>query len=92
MFYSKIKYPNCGCYVYYFLKGINFSSLDLGSAVPSMTTSYLNEMTILKPTQNVIMKFDIYLKMILEIVYSKNDQSDKLNKLNDLLLSKLATI
>lgn len=92
MFYSIIKEPFSGYYAYYFLKQMDFNSLDVGSAVPSMTTEYLNNIPIIKPSLLVLKMFDGYLEKLVKIIEFEKEQSNKLNVFKNLLLSRLATI
>ncbi|PWK16098.1 type I restriction enzyme S subunit [Arcicella aurantiaca] len=91
MFYSIMKLDFGIHYTYFFLKTINFGALDLGSAVPSMTTSYLNEMQILVPTQSILEKFDYHTKKIIQSIDLKIDSINNIEQIKDLLLSKLST-
>ncbi len=92
MFYSVLKEASCGCYVFYFLQKIDFSSIDVGSAVPSMTTEYLNGIQILKPLPNTLDIFDKIVSKLRRIKELKRQQCVSLHKFKDLLFSKLATI
>lgn len=59
MFYTKISEDINGKYLYYLLKSMNLSSLNVGSAVPSLTTEILNKVELKLPdrsTQNKIAK------------------------------------
>lgn len=49
MFYTKIKKGNCGKYLYYLLKSIDLASMNVGSAVPSLTTEVLNKLEVSIP-------------------------------------------
>jgi len=46
MFYTKIKEGNNGKYLYYLLKSMDLASMNVGSAVPSLTTEVLNKVEI----------------------------------------------
>ncbi|WP_271252189.1 restriction endonuclease subunit S [Pseudanabaena sp. Chao 1811] len=92
MFYSIVKNLYSGCYVYYYLKSINFNSLDVGSAVPSMTTAYLNNMIIIKPAKDILKIYDCHLNKVIKLIECEIEQNQKLNILKNLLLSKLATM
>lgn len=54
MFYTIPKIDNTLIYVFNVLSKMDFNSLNVGSAVPSMTTEYLNSMQILIPENNVL--------------------------------------
>ena len=92
MFFSKILVEYSGYYVFYYLKQIDFGLLDVGSAVPSMTTNYLNGMKLLQPQKNTLKKFDNYFDRIIRMIEEKDMNNKKLEKLKSVLLSKLATI
>jgi type I restriction enzyme, S subunit len=49
MFYTKIKAGNNGKYLYYLLKSMDLASMNVGSAVPSLTTEVLNKVEITVP-------------------------------------------
>lgn len=51
MFYTKIKSGNNGKYLYYLLKSMNLASMNVGSAVPSLTTEVLNKVEINVPDE-----------------------------------------
>jgi len=92
MFFSKLKKEYYGRYVYYCLTSIDFNSLNVGSAVPSMTTQYLNGMTILKPTDNALKSFENLIDKIGRHILFRKKQINKLTDFQSVLLSKLATI
>ena len=49
MFYTKIKDGVQGKYLYYLLKSMDLASMNIGSAVPSLTTEVLNKVEITIP-------------------------------------------
>jgi len=51
MFYTKIKKGNNGKYLYYLLKSMDLASMNVGSAVPSLTTEVLNKVEINVPNE-----------------------------------------
>ena len=51
MFYTKIKSGNNGKYLYYLLKSMDLASMNVGSAVPSLTTEVLNKVEINVPDE-----------------------------------------
>lgn len=51
MFYTKIKAGNNGKYLYYLLKSMDLASMNVGSAVPSLTTEVLNKVEINLPDE-----------------------------------------
>lgn len=52
MFYTKIKEGNNGKYLYYLLKSMDLASMNVGSAVPSLTTEVLNKIEINLPDED----------------------------------------
>ena len=68
MFYTQMKKDNVAKYVYFFLKAINMSELNSGSAVPSMTTKTLNDMDIKIPDKEVLAEFDKQLTPMFETI------------------------
>ena len=49
MFYSEMKQPHCAKYVFYSIKDIDFTRWDSGTGVPSMTSSTLYSILLVKP-------------------------------------------
>ena len=92
MFYSVIKELNSGCNTYYHLTQMDFNSLNVGSLFPSMTTNYLNDMRIIKPSKGVLKSFEDCISNLFSIIEFRKGQIEKLLLLQNLLLSKLATI
>jgi type I restriction enzyme S subunit len=70
------------------LKGIALG----GSTMPMLSKSDFEKIEIIKPSDEILIKFEKTMKPMNEmnILYSKENQ--KLSKLKDLLLSKLATL
>lgn len=92
MFYSIFKNEINGYYSYYILKQLDFDALNQGSAVPSMTTAFLNDIDVIIPNQNILTAFNEALKKIITHKENLEKENQNLAALNDLLLSKLATI
>jgi type I restriction enzyme S subunit len=89
MFYSKIKIKHFGKYVFYFLKSIDLASMDVGSAVPSLTTELLKRIEILAPPILEIVKFDETVTRYFKTMESNSIENKTLTKLRDTLLPKL---
>lgn len=89
MFYTKMKKPNLAKFVYHFVKGHDLANMNVGSAVPSMTTQVLNNMPLFIPSDNLLESFE----QIISPLYIKMDfnqiQISTLEKLRDTLLPKL---
>ncbi len=89
MFYTKIKQKHFGKYIYYFLKTIDLASMDVGSAVPSLTTELLKRINILVPPKNEIVKYDNIVSGYFNIMGSNTIENQTLTTLRDTLLPKL---
>ena len=92
MFYSIFKIDNIWYYTYLILKQLDFSSLDQGSAVPSMTTAYLNSIQVVIPEKNITNHFS----SILEIFYKNKEilelELQRLFETKNTVLSKMASV
>src|SRR5258706_7898213 len=49
MFYTKIREGTSGKFLYYLLKSLDLASMNVGSAVPSLTTEVLNKVEVRLP-------------------------------------------
>ena len=92
MFYSIPKIKHVMKYLYYILNQFDFLSLDTGSAVPSMTTDFLNRIAIIIPSKEALEIFDNYLEFIYKEVSIKEQESSKLKELQSLLLAKMGNL
>ena len=90
MFYSIPKIDNVLNYVFNILSKLDFNSLNVGSAVPSMTTEYLNSMNVLIPKNEILASFEKEVNKIEDYKISNYNQNQKLVQLQTLLLSRLA--
>jgi type I restriction enzyme S subunit len=89
MFYTIPKIQNAPKYSFYHLKGLDFASMNVGSAVPSMTTKVLNELPIVIPEESALRQFDAILTSYFLKTEANNKQTETLTKLRDNLLPKL---
>jgi len=89
MFYTIPKSKFVPKYAFYHLKSLDLASMNVGSAVPSMTTKVLNELPILMPPKAVLEDFDSILTSYFDRGEANNKQSKTLTKLRDTLLPKL---
>jgi type I restriction enzyme S subunit len=89
MFYSVPKIKNIAKYLFYFLKTFDFNAMNVGSAVPSMTTKVLNELKVIKPSAAILKIFDSYLSIFFNKNKNLQDENKYLTKLRDTLLPKL---
>jgi type I restriction enzyme S subunit len=89
MFYTEMKLPNIAKFVYYFLKDQDLASMNVGSAVPSMTTEVLNNLPVLSPPKEVFEKFESAVSPLFQKSKSNQSQIRILTQLRDTLLPKL---
>lgn len=89
MFYSKIFKSHFGRFTFLFLKTIDLSAMNVGSAVPSLTTQVLNQIPIIIPTDEIVMKFNNVVNTFYQKLESNNLQIQTLTKTRDELLPRL---
>lgn len=89
MFYTIMKVPNAAKFVYHFLKEKDLASMNVGSAVPSMTTEILNNIPLNIPTKEVFEKFESTVAPLYAKIKSNQIQIRTLTALRDTLLPKL---
>jgi len=89
MFYTIMKQPNIAKFIHQFMKEKDLGSMNVGSAVPSMTTQVLNSMPLLIPSDN---EFEYFENAVIPY-YQKTKENQKqirtLQSLRDTLLPKL---
>lgn len=91
MFYSKIKKEEYGKYCFQLLKTLNLSLMDVGSAVPSLSTSVLNGINVLIPYMKVAGKFEEALSSLFNKKNTNQQEIQTLTQLRDALLPKLVS-
>jgi len=89
MFYTEMKIQNAAKFVYFLIKSKDIASLNVGSAVPSMTTDVLNNMIISIPSSDALDKFEIVVSPMFLKMKEYRTQIRTLEKLRDTLLPKL---
>lgn len=89
MFYTEMRLSNVAKFVYHFVKAKDLTSLNAGSAVPSMTTDILNAMEVIIPSTTALEEFEALVTPMYRAMQENNDQSEKLANLRDALLPKL---
>ena len=89
MFYSEMRLPNVAKFVYHFVKSQDLSSMNTGSAVPSMTTDILNSMEIVIPSADALARFENTISPLYMMMQENEKQNLTLIKLRDILLPKL---
>jgi len=89
MFYTIPKLENVAKFTFYHLKTLDFTAMNVGSAVPSMTTKVLNALQIITPSPELLQKFDEFIGINNQKVVSSLSNTKQLEKLRDTLLPKL---
>jgi type I restriction enzyme S subunit len=89
MFYTEMKKPNIAKFIYHFVKDIDFAGMNVGSAVPSMTTEVLNSIPISVPTDSMLQQFENSVKDLFKKRKENQKQIKLLESLRDTLLPKL---
>lgn len=89
MFYTKMKLPNVGVFVYFFLKAFDMYSMNIGAAVPSMTTNILNALNIIIPNSDILERFQSISKRYFDKVAILHKQIETATQARDRLLPKL---
>ena len=78
--------------LYILLRNTNIKDIITGGVQSKINQGNLNALPILKASSNVLKDYNLILNPIFQLFKSKKDQIVKLNDLNNILLSKLATI
>ena len=89
MFYSIPKEKNVAKIVYFYLKGVDMYSFNIGAAVPSMTVNILSGMKLLVPNEDVKNKFETIASKYFIRMHSLQSQLRLLTEARDRLLPKL---
>ena len=89
MFYSEMKLSHCAKYVYYSIRDIDFKRWDSGTGVPSMTSSTLYSIKIVKPQAKILEMYDGCISPLFEQMSQINKQNAELTKQRDELLPLL---
>ena len=89
MFYTKMKLPDIGIFVYFFVKSFDMYSMNIGAAVPSMTTNILNALDIIIPNNDVLGQFQSVSKRFFNKIALLHKQIGTATQARDRLLPKL---
>lgn len=79
-------------FLFYYLKNANLRSIDSGSAQSQITTNDLYIQDVLIPQSNVLSSFEDIIVKLFKSKFSLEKSNEKLNELQFLLLSRMATI
>jgi len=89
MFFTEMKKDNLAKYIYFCLKGLDFESMNCGSAIPSMSTSILNTLKVILPSDSALAKFEETINPLFIKVKDLQKESARIAELRDTLLPKL---
>ncbi len=89
MFYTEMKILNIAKFIYFFLKNQDLASMNVGSAVPSMTTDILSNMPIIIPPTKILEKYEHFVNPLFKKQLENHQQIQTLIQLRDTLLPKL---
>lgn len=89
MFFTIMKKENLAKFIYFFVNAINLSMMNVGSAVPSMTTKVLNSLPLSLPPDEVLERFEKMVNPFFTKMNKNKLQIQTLENLRDTLLPKL---
>lgn len=89
MFYTHMKRPNVAKFVYFNVRKLDLAGMNVGSAVPSMTTAILNALEIVLPSNDKLEIFEETVSPMFLQMQANNTESARLAALRDALLPKL---
>ena len=89
MFYTEMKRANIAKFVYLFIKGVDLESMNVGSAVPSMTVQELNNIPLNIPEQEYFDAFENITNPLFTKIKNNNKQIKNLSITRDSILHKL---
>lgn len=89
MFYTKMKTPHVAKFVYQFMKTLDLMNMNVGSAVPSMTTEVLNNVPLEIPSQTALDDYDRIVTPVYKKIKFNQQQMQTLAAQRDTLLPRL---
>ncbi|HFI0291746.1 TPA: restriction endonuclease subunit S [Streptococcus suis] len=89
MFYTHMKIDYAALYTYFSIKDIDFTKLNTGTGVPSMTASILYQLQILNPNADILKNFDELVRTTYRMIFDNRKQNQDLTQLRDWLLPML---
>ena len=89
MFYSIPKEDNVAKIVYFYLKGVDMYSFNIGAAVPSMTVNILSGIKLLIPQDDIRKEFEKIVSIYFIRMQSLQSQIRHLTEARDRMLPKL---
>ncbi|MGV3030427.1 restriction endonuclease subunit S [Streptococcus suis] len=89
MFYTHMKIDYVALYTYFSIKDIDFTKLNTGTGVPSMTASILYQLQIINPNADILKNFDELVRTTYRMIFDNRKQNQELNQLREWLLPML---
>ena len=89
MFYTKPKVDNVMKYIFMTIKDWDFASMDTGSAVPSMTAGIINKLSVARPADVFLEKFENQMRALFVEMSLSEREIAKLTSLRSFLLPLL---
>jgi len=89
MFYTHMTRPNVAKFVYFTVRDLDLAGMNVGSAVPSMTTAVLNALEIVLPNDEVLASFEEIVSPMFLRMQANNVESARLVALRETLLPRL---
>ena len=89
MFYSVMNKPYYGKYIYYSVRDIDFMARNSGTGVPSMTSGYLNTISIILPDAQTLENFNNQVTPLFKKVQLNTKQIETLTNQRNTLLPLL---
>ena len=84
-----MKFPKSCKYLFYTIQNFKISSMNTGTAVPSMTAGVLNNLVLVFPPKETLNRFDATLTHVFQMKDKLESESQKLEDLRDWLLPML---
>ena len=89
MFFTVPRIAGAAKFLYQYVKRLDLASMNSGSAVPSMTISILNALSLPVPPRDSLLSFNAKLQSMYDAVRANNLENRRLESLRDSLLPKL---
>lgn len=89
MFYTHMKREHLAVFVYFFVKSFDMYSMNIGAAVPSMTTNTLDALEMLLPAKSTLKAFDRQVQQLYRKIHVLRQQIEIAQETRDRLLPKL---
>ena len=89
MFYTKSKKEHCCKFLYLYLRTIDFTNMNVGSAVPSMTTKILNSIEVPNPGEDKLRIFDLYVQPMFDEIKKNREINNILKTYRNSMMNQL---